>query len=85
MLCDYSSMPEIFVKRNRHDRAIIKLKTKSHIWWQGSTISKYLLSWTVGVGVDRGLTSSSDNRGHYSGRGEDDKDITFLNSYHHLP
>ena len=35
------------------------------------------------VGVDRGLTSSSDNRGHYSGRGEDDKDITLLNSYHH--
>ena len=32
-----------------------------------------------------GLTSSSNNRGHYSGRGEDDKDITFLNSYHHLP
>ena len=37
-----------------------------------------------GVGVDRGLTFSSDNRRHYSGRGEDDKDIILLNSYHHI-
>ena len=39
----------------------------------------------IGVGVDRGFTSSSDNRGHYSGRGEDDNNKTLLNSYHDLP